>query len=101
MQNAQKSGKRIEPEILDALRWVGKERAQVALKKCPESIHGGVEPLGNSVQQGKFLPRGIRILVELQRNGSSKLRRQQLLQMSIHRLGHLKHVHLFPAKNRL
>jgi hypothetical protein len=42
--------------------------------------------------------RGIRILLELQRQGSSKLRRYRLFQVFIDRLGHLKHIHLFRAK---
>jgi len=66
IKTAQKSRKRIEPEIVEALHSMismrrNRPRAQVALKKA------------NHEFKGVLSRRNTEILLELQRNGSSKL----------------------------
>jgi hypothetical protein len=79
IKNAQKSRKRIEPEIVDALRSVKSIQRnrppghELALKNASKQFKELLSRWEAVLQQGKFLPRGIRILLELQRNGSSKL----------------------------
>jgi hypothetical protein len=77
IRNAQKSRKRIEPEIVNALRSVkgiqrNRPRAQVALKKARNHL-GAVLRLWETAYNKEHFYRGICILLELQRNGSSKL----------------------------
>jgi hypothetical protein len=77
IKNAQKSRKRIEPEIVEALRSMismrrDRPRAQVALKKASHEFKAVLSRWETAYNKENFY-RGIRILLELQRNGSSKL----------------------------
>ena len=77
IKNAQKSRKRIEPEIVDALRSIksiqkNRPRAQVALKDARKRLKTVLSRWDVAYSKENFY-RGIRILLELQRNGSSKL----------------------------
>jgi hypothetical protein len=77
IMNAQKSRKRIEPEIVIALRSVkgirkNRPRAQVALKNASKQLKAVLSHWEMAYNKENFY-RGIRILLELQRNGSSKL----------------------------
>jgi hypothetical protein len=77
IRNAQKSRKRIEPEIVEALRSVrnilrNRPRAQVALKNANKQFKTVLRSWETAYNKENFY-RGIRILLELQRNGSSKL----------------------------
>ena len=77
IKNAQKSRKRIEPEIVEALRSVmsmrrNRPRALVALKKANHAFKAVLSRWETAYDKENFY-RGIRILLELQRNGSSKL----------------------------
>src|SRR5450759_1655186 len=77
IQNAQKSRKRIEPEIVEALRSVrniqrNRPRAQVALKNANHQFKALLSRWETAYNKATVY-RGIRILLELQRNGSSKL----------------------------
>jgi len=77
IQNAQTSRKRIEPEIVEALRSLismrkNRPRAQVALKKAQREFKAALSRWETAYNKENFY-RGIRILLELQRNGSSKL----------------------------
>ncbi len=77
IKNAQKSRKRIEPEIVEALRSLismrkDRPRAQVALKKASHEFKAALSRWETAYNKETFY-RGIRILLELQRNGSSKL----------------------------
>jgi hypothetical protein len=77
IRNAQKSRKRIEPEIVDALRSLrtiqrNRPRAQVALKNASKQFKA-VLSRGDTAYNKENFYRGIRILLELQRKGSSKL----------------------------
>src|ERR1700680_1369138 len=77
IKNAQKSRKRIEPEIVDALRSVkriqkNRPRAQVVLKNASKHVKAVLSRWETAYNKENFY-RGIRILLELQRNGSSKL----------------------------
>jgi hypothetical protein len=77
IKNAQKSRKRIEPEIVDALRSLrtiqrNRPRAQVALKNASKELKTVLTRWETAYNKENFY-RGIRILLELQRQGSSKL----------------------------
>jgi hypothetical protein len=77
IKNAQKSRKRIEPEIVDALRSLrtiqrNRPRAQVALKNAGKQFKAVLSRWDTAYNKENFY-RGIRILLELQRKGSSKL----------------------------
>jgi len=75
--NARKSRKRIEPEIVEALRSVkriqrNRPRAKVALKNANKQFKAVLSRWETAYDKENFY-RGIRILLELQRNGSSAL----------------------------
>ena len=75
--NAQKSRKQIEPEIVKALRSVkriqrNRPRAQVALRNANKHFKAVLRRWETAYNKENFY-RGIRILLELQRNGSSVL----------------------------
>ena len=75
--NAQKSRKQIEPEIVQALRSVkriqrNRPRAQVALRNANKHFKAVLRRWETAYNKENFY-RGIRILLELQRNGSSVL----------------------------
>jgi hypothetical protein len=77
IKNAQQSRKRIEPEIVEALRSLismrkNRPRAKVALKKAQHEFKAALSRWETAYNKENFY-RGIRILLELQRNGSSKL----------------------------
>src|SRR5215831_676591 len=77
IKNAQKSRKRMEPEIVRALRSVksiqrNRPRAQVALKLAKKQFKAVLSQWETAYNKENFY-RGIRILLELQRNGSSTL----------------------------
>ena len=77
IKNAQKSRKRIELEIVEALRSVrsiqrNRPRAQVALKNANKQFKAVLSRWETAYDKENFY-RGIRILLELQRNGASKL----------------------------
>jgi hypothetical protein len=77
IKNAQKSRKSIEPEIVDALRAVksiqkSRPRARVALKDARKRLKRVLSRWDTAFGKENFY-RGIRTLLELQRNGFSKL----------------------------
>ena len=77
IKNARKSRKRIEPEIVDALRSLrtiqrNRPRAQLALKNASKQFKAVLSRWDTAYKKENFY-RGIRILLELQRQGSSKL----------------------------
>ena len=77
IKNAQQSRKRIEPEIVEALHSMislrkNRPRAQVALRKATHEFKAVLGRWETAYNKENFY-RGIRILLELQRNGSSKL----------------------------
>jgi hypothetical protein len=77
IKNAQTSRKRIEPEIVEALHSMisirrDRPRAHVALKKANHEFKAVLSRWETAYNKETFY-RGIRILLELQRNGSSKL----------------------------
>jgi len=77
IKNAQRSRKRIEPEIVQALHSAAslrknRPRAQVALNKAKRELRVVLSRWEAAYTKENFY-RGIRILLELQRNGSSKL----------------------------
>ena len=77
IKNARNSRKRIEPEIVQALRSVtgikrSRPRAQVALKNANTQLKAVLGRWETAYNKEHFY-RGIRILLELQRNGSSNL----------------------------
>ena len=77
IKNAQKSRKRIEPEIVEALRAVksiqkSRPRAQIALKDARKTLKTVLSRWDTAFSKENFY-RGIRTLLELQRNGFSKL----------------------------
>jgi hypothetical protein len=77
IKNASKSRKRIEPEIVDALRSLkiiqrNRPRARVALKNASKQLKAVLSCWETAYNKENFY-RGIRILLELQRQGSSKL----------------------------
>src|SRR5207302_5685974 len=77
IKNAQKARKKIEPEIVEALRSVrsiqrNRPRAQAALKNANKQFKAVLSRWETAYDKENF-DRGIRILLELQRNGSSAL----------------------------
>src|SRR5438309_10094857 len=77
IKNAQKSRKRIEPEIAEALHSVintrrNRPRAKVAIKNANREFKAVLSRWETAYNKENFY-RGIRILLELQRNGSSAL----------------------------
>jgi hypothetical protein len=77
IKNAQSSRKRIEPEVVHVLRSVTKvgknrPRAKVALQKARHDLKAVLNRWETAYSKESFY-RGIRILLELQRGGSSKL----------------------------
>jgi len=75
--NARKSRKRIEPEIVEALRSMkriqrNRPRAKVALRNANQQFKAVLNRWETAYDKENFY-RGIRILLELQRNGSSAL----------------------------
>src|SRR5579864_7300130 len=77
IKNAQRSRKRIEPEVVQALRSVVKmgknhPRAKVALQEARHDLKAVLNRWETAYSKESFY-RGIRILLELQRSGSSKL----------------------------
>jgi hypothetical protein len=77
IQNARRSRKRIEPEIARTLRSVtrikkNRPRAQAAIKKATLELKSLLGRWETAYQKENFY-RGIRILLELRRNGSSML----------------------------
>src|SRR5207247_4069221 len=75
LRNAQQSRKRIEPEIVEAFRSVrsiqrNRPRAQVALKNANNQFKTVLSRWETAYNKENFY-RGIRILLELQRNGAS------------------------------
>lgn len=77
IENAQKSRKRIEPEIVKALHSVrsiqqNRPRARVALRNANKRSKAVLRRWETAYNKENFY-RGIRILLELQRNGSSML----------------------------
>src|SRR5437764_15397783 len=77
IKNARNSRKRLEPEIVEALHSVksirrNRPRAQVALKTAKKQFKTVLSRWETAYNKENFY-RGIRILLELQRNGSSTL----------------------------
>ena len=77
IKNARNSRKRLEPEIVEALRSVksirrNRPRAQVSLKTAKKQFKTVLSRWETAYNKENFY-RGIRILLELQRNGSSTL----------------------------
>jgi hypothetical protein len=77
IRNAQKSRKRIEPDLVQALHFIvsirrNRPRARVALKKANHAFKALLNRWEPAYNKENFY-RGIRILLELRRNGSSKL----------------------------
>ena len=77
IKNARNSRKRLEPEIVEALRSVksirrNRPRAQVALKTAKKQFKTVLSRWETAYNKENFY-RGIRILLELQRNGTSTL----------------------------
>ena len=77
IKNAHKSRKRIEPEVIAALRSVtsikkNRPRARVALKGANKHFKEVLGRWETAYNKENFY-RGIRILLELQRNGTSNL----------------------------
>jgi hypothetical protein len=75
--NARTSRKRIEPAIVEALRSLkrlrkNRPRAQVAIRNAEKGVRAVLSRWEIAYDKENFY-RGIRILLELQRNGSSKL----------------------------
>ena len=77
IKNARSSRKRIEPEIVQALRRLARLRknrpgARVAIKNEGKDLRGVLQRWETAYRKENFY-RGIRILLELQRNGSSNM----------------------------
>jgi hypothetical protein len=77
IKNARNSRKRLEPEIVEALRSVksiqrNRPRAHIALKNANKEVKAALSRWETAYNKENFY-RGIRILLELQRNGSSTL----------------------------
>ncbi len=76
IRNAQTSRKRIEPEVVRSLESLERlrktrPRAQVALRNATKEIRAVLRRWETTYNKENFY-RGIRILLELQRDGSSK-----------------------------
>jgi hypothetical protein len=77
IRNARGSRKRIEPEIAESLRSlkrlrIRKPRARVAIRNAERELRSVLDRWETAYQKESFY-RGIRILLELQRDGSSIL----------------------------
>ena len=77
IENARTSRKRIEPEIVQSLRSLKRirktrPRAHVAIKNAGKEVRAVLNRWEMAYNKENFY-RGIRILLELQRNGASKL----------------------------
>jgi hypothetical protein len=77
IRNARTSRKRIEPEIAEAFRSFKRlrktrPRAQVAIRNAQKELRASLNRWEIMYKKENFY-RGIRILLELQRNGSSNL----------------------------
>jgi len=77
IRNARSSRKRIEPEIVQALSGLAQLRknrpgARVAIENAGKELRAAFERWEIAYNKENFY-RGIRILLELQRSGSSKL----------------------------
>jgi len=75
--NARRSRKRIEPEIAEGFRSLkrlrsGRPRARVAIRNAERELRSVLDRWELAYRKENFY-RGIRILLELQRNGSSRL----------------------------
>ena len=76
-KNARNSRKRIEPEIVAGLRSFrtlqkDRPRARVAIRNAQRELRGVLDRWEMAYEKENFY-RGIRVLLELQRNGVSKL----------------------------
>ena len=77
IKNARVSGKRIEPEIAESFRSlkclrIGRPRARVAIRNAKRELRSVLDRWETAYRKENFY-RGIRILLELQREGSSSL----------------------------
>jgi hypothetical protein len=77
IKNARASRKRIEPEIGEAFRSlkrlrIRRPRARVAIRNAQRELRSVLDRWETAYRKENFY-RGIRILLELQRNGSSAL----------------------------
>lgn len=77
IKNAQHSRKRIEPEIVAGIRSIrrlqkDRPRARVAIRNAQQDLRGVLDHWEVAYQKETFY-RGIRVLLELQRNGISRL----------------------------
>lgn len=77
IKNARASRKRTEPEIAAAFRLFqhlqkSRPRAQVAIRNAQKQLRTGLDRWEVAYSKENFY-RGIRVLLELQRNGVSKL----------------------------
>jgi hypothetical protein len=75
--NARRSRKRMEPEIAEGLRSlkrlrIGRPRARVAIRNAQRELRVILDRWGTAYRKENFY-RGIRLLLELQRDGSSSL----------------------------
>jgi len=77
IKNARGSRKRIEPEIAESFRslkslLVSRPRAHVAIRKAQKELRSVLDRWETAYRKENFY-RGIRILLELERDGSSTL----------------------------
>jgi len=77
IKNARSSRKRIEPEIAKAFRFlkhlrIDRPNARVAIRNAQRELRSTLDTWELAYRKENFY-RGIRILLELQRNGSSSL----------------------------
>ena len=77
INNARGSRKRIEPEIAEGFRSlkslrIRRPRAKVAIRNAQRELHSVLDRWETAYRKENFY-RGIRILLELQREGSSTL----------------------------
>jgi hypothetical protein len=75
--NARRSRKRMEPEIAEGFRSlkrlrIGRPRARVAIRNAQRELRSVLDRWETAYRKENFY-RGIRILLELQRDGSSTL----------------------------
>jgi hypothetical protein len=77
IRNARASRKRIEPEIAESFRSlkrlrIRRPRARVAIRNAQRELHSVLDRWETAYRKENFY-RGIRVLLELQRDGSSSL----------------------------
>jgi len=77
IKNAQNSRKRIEPEIVAGFRSFrrlqkDRPRARIAIRNAQRELRGALDRWEVAYDKENFY-RGIRVLLELQRNGMSRL----------------------------